>query len=163
MAALPGFTYKRGPSRIMQFEVTSADTFVARNPVSLTGAGTISQFSAVATNIVGIAQSDSSQSISIGGKNCISVLVPEPETEFVTKVQTGVASSALTDYDAYNIELATEHFRLDTDSTVSKIVQLQPAWAAGSSDALSADSSVVVRFLPNFLKFSSGGTVIVPS
>jgi hypothetical protein len=154
----PGFNYVSGPCRLQLFEVTSADTFAARNPVCVTGAGTISQYSDVATVIAGIAQSESSQSIAIAGKNYVSVLVPEENTVFATKVQTGVASSALTAMSAFNIEIATNHFRLDTDSTVTKIVQNVPR-ESGSADADSTDSTVFVRFLPGALKFSSPGTV----
>ena len=158
MAYPPGFSYVAGPYRIQDFTVTSADTFAKRNPVTLTTAGTISQFSAPALNIVGIALSDSSQSI--GGK--VPVLLIDEETIFASKLQTGVASSALTDCVAMNIELATEHFRPDPDSTLTLVVQLVPR-GDGSADAASADSSVFCRFLPNILKFQSGGTVIVPA
>lgn len=158
MAVQPGFRYVAGPYRIQDFTVTSADTFADGNPVSLTGAGTISEFSAVATNIVGIALSDSSESI--GGK--VPVLMITEDTILSSSVQTGVATSVYTAMGAFNIEKATDHFRLDTDSTVTKIVQLLPR-GDGSANALSADSSVFCRFLPNFLKFQSGSTVIVPS
>ena len=162
MAYPPGFNYVYGPYRTQLYEVTSADTFAKRNPVVVTGAGTISQFSAVATSIAGIALSDSSQSISVGGRNLVPVLIPEEGTIFASKIQTGVAASSLTAMQAYNIELNTEHFRLDPDSTVTKIVQLVPR-QSGSANADSADSSVWCRFLPNFLgEWSSGGTVIVP-
>ena len=158
MAVQPGFRYVAGPYRVQDFTVTSADTFADGNPVTLTGAGRISEFSAVATAIVGIALSDSSESI--GGK--VPVLLADENTIFSSKIQTGVASSVLTDGAAFNIEKATDHFRLDTDSTVTLIVQLVPR-GDGSSDAASADSSVWCRFLPSFLKYQSGGTVIVPA
>lgn len=157
MAVQPGFRYVRGPFYVQDFTVTSADTFADGNPVSITGAGTVSEYSAVANFITGIALSDSSESI--GGK--VPVLIPTTDTIFTSKVATDIATSELTAFATKDIEKSTDHWRMNEDSTVTKVVQLMPR-GNGSADADSADSSVFVRFLPNILDFQSGGTVIVP-
>lgn len=158
----PGFTYVSGEYHLQAMPVHSTFTFAKRNPLSVDGAGTVSQYSAGAGNICGISTSDSSQSYAIAGTNYVDVLVPEGDTIFANKGATGIATSAYTAYGAYNLALNTEHLRVDTTSTVSKIVEVVPR-GDGTSDADSTDSSVFVRILPNWLKpFSSGGTVIVP-
>ena len=160
MAYPVGFNYVSGPFTLRMFPVSSTLTFAKRNPVSIGGDGTISQFSAVATSIVGIAMSDSSQSESINGKNCVLVGIPEESTVFAVKVQAGVASSALTAFQRFNIEIATDHYRVDTDSTVTTLVQLVPR-GDGSSDALSTDSTVNVQLLLGKIKpFGSFTTVL---
>lgn len=161
MAYPPGFNYLSGSWVLRRFPVSSTLTFAKRNPVSVGGDGTISQFSAVATSIIGIAQSDSSESESVAGKNTVLVGIPGPDTVFVTKVQTGVASSALTAYQNYNIELATDHFRLDTDSTLTSVVRLVPR-GDGTSDAKSEDSTVQVQLMEGLLApFRSQTTNVV--
>ena len=161
MAYPPGFNYVSGEWTLRRFRVSSTLTFAKRNPVSIGGDGTISEFSAVATSIIGIAQSDSSESESVGGANTVLVGVPGDDTVFAIKVQTGVADSSLTAFQAYNIEKATDHFRLDTDSTVTKLVQLVPR-GDGTSGARSEDSTVLVQIMQGkFEPFRSNTTVLI--
>lgn len=162
MAFPPGFNYIQGPWELRLFPVSSTSTFAPRNPVFADGSGRVAQFVAGAPSIVGIAMSGSSRSESVRGVNHVLVGIPGVDTVFAVSVQTGVASSSLTAYQAYNIELATEHFRVDVDSTVTKVVNLVPR-GDGSSDALSTDSTVYVRFVRGILEpFGSVSTSIVP-
>jgi len=157
----PGFNYVCGPSRIQYFPILSTATFVKRNPLSDNGTGSVIQYAAGQDNIVGIAVSDSSQSLDVGGTNMVPVLVPQEDTVFAVSVQTGVASSSLTAYQAFDLEVATEHLRLDTDSTVTKIVQIVPR-GDGKSDANSADSTLFVQIVRGMLQpFGSVSTSVV--
>ena len=158
----PGFNYVSGPWELRLFPVSSTSTFAARNPLYVDAKGVVAQYTAGVGSIAGIAMSGSSKSDSVAGVNCVLVGIPGVDTVFATKVQTGVATSSLTAFQAYNIELNTEHFRLDVDSTVTKIVQIVPR-GDGTSDALSADSTVNVRFVRGILEpFGSVGTTIIP-
>lgn len=162
MAYPPGFNYVYGPSRMQYFPVSSTATFVARNPVSFGDSGVIEQYADGLDNVVGVANSDSSQSLDIAGTKVVPVLVPQEDTVFAAGVQTGVASSSLTVYNAFNLEVATEHLRVDVDSTDTKVVQLVPN-QAGVCDANSADSTVFVSFVQSMLQpFGSISTVILP-
>ena len=158
-----GFSYLQGPWELRLLPVSSVSTFAKRNPVFMDGSGRVAQFVAGADSIVGIAMSDSSQSESVRGVNHVLVGIPQENTVFVTKVQTGVAASSLTAGQAYNIELNAEHFRLDVDSTTSKIVRIVPR-GDGSSDALSVDSTVYVQFTRNVLKpYGSIASFVTPA
>lgn len=163
MANYPaGFNYVSGPWEMRLFPVHSTSTFVKRNPLSVDGSGRVIQYAAGNTSVVGIAMSDSSQSESVAGVNCVLVGIPGVDTVFAVKVQTGVATSSLTAYQAYNLEINTEHLRVDVDSTVTKIVQIVPR-GDGTSDARSADSTVNVRFVRGILEpFGSVSTSIIP-
>ena len=161
MAYPPGFNYVSGGFTLRRFPVSSTLTFVKRNPVSIGANGVVSQFSEPAVSIAGIAMSDSSESESVAGVNTVLVGIPCEDTVFAVKVQTGVATSALTAYNAFNLELATEHWRVDTDSTVTKWVQLVPR-GDGTVDALSVDSTVNVQLmLGKSEPFRSTTTVLV--
>jgi hypothetical protein len=162
VAFLPGFNYIQGKFELRAFPVSSTGTFAKRNPVSIQGDGVVAQYAAGAASIAGIAMSDSSQSDSIAGTNVVMVGVPDNNTVFATLVQ-GVATSSLTAYQAYDIELNEEHFRLDTDSTTTGVVRIVPR-GDGSSDALSADSSLYVQFSREILEpFGSSASIVEQS
>jgi hypothetical protein len=164
-----GFNYIQGSWELRMFPVSSTGTFTSRNPVSIQGSGVVAQYAVGSASIAGIAMSDSSQSESIAGVNQVLVGVPDNNTVFATHVQTGVATSALTAYGAFDIELDGtaggdgEHFRLDTDSTTTGVVRLVPR-GDGTSDALSADSSVYVQFSREILEpFGSSASIVEQS
>ena len=161
MAYPPGFNYVSGEFTIRRFPVTSTGTFLKRNPVSIGADGVVSEFSLPAVSIAGIAMSDSSESEAIAGVNTVLVGVFGDDTIFATKIQTNVATSALTAYNAFNLEKATNHWRPDTDSTVTKWVQLVPR-GDGTVDARSDDSTVLVQFMQGKQEpFRSNTTVLV--
>lgn len=148
MAFQDGFTYVEGPMQIRLSTTSSTATFLARNPVglSLVGRGVVEATASDNTWIFGIAQNDAADSI--GGTMAAKchVLIPEPGTVFATKVQTGVAASALTIGNVFDIEKSGNHFRLDTDSVSSGLVVLVERDMSGVAYD-SADSSVYVQFL----------------
>ena len=162
MAYPKGFNYVYGPSRIQYFPVSSTATFAQRNPVSHNGVGVIIQYADGLDNIVGVAVSDSSQSIDIGGTNYVPVLIPQEDTVFAVSVQTGLGTSTLTVFSAFDIELAVDHLRLDSDSNDTKVAQIVPR-GDGTSDALSADSTVFCSFVRGMLQpFGSVSTAVTP-
>ena len=162
MAFPKGFNYVYGPSRIQYFPVSSTGTFAKRNPVSHNGVGDIIQYADGLDNIVGVAVSDSSESLDVAGTKYVPVLVPQEDTVFAASVQTGVNTSSLTVYSAFDIELVVDHLRLDTDSTETLVAQLVPR-GDGTSDANSADSTVFCSFVKGMLQpFGSVGTSIAP-
>ncbi len=149
MAYLDGFTYVEGPMQIRLSTTSSTATFRARNPValSLVGRGVVeANADSDDTWIYGISLNDAANSIggTMAGK--CHVLIPEPGTVFATKVQTGVAASALTIGNVFDIEKSGNHFRLDTDSISSGLVVLVERDMSGVAYD-SADSSVYVQFL----------------
>ena len=148
MAYPDGFTYVSGPYELRRFNILSTATFKARNPVMLGGARTVIEASvATSPGIIGIAQNDAANSV-YGGE--ILVLVPNEQTVFATKVQTGVAASALSIGAAYNLEKAGDFFRVDTDSQASAKAVLVPR-GDGVTTINSADSSVFVQFLKDWI------------
>ena len=152
MAYQDGFTYVEGPMQIRTSTLSSLATVRARNPVALEAASrtVIEATASDDTWIYGIIQHDAADSIGgpLAGK--VSVIVPTPDTVFATKVQTGVAASALTIGQVFNIEKSGNHFRVDVDSIASGRVVLVERDISGSAID-SADSSVYVQFLQDFI------------
>lgn len=146
MAYPDGFTYVSGPYDLRRFVVTSTSTFVARNPVILSGARTVIESNATRPYIIGIAQNDAASSI-YGSE--ILVHVPTEQTVYATKVATGTAASSLSAGLAYNIAKSGNYFRLDVSSQASACAMIVPR--GDGSTINSADSSVYVQFLKDFL------------
>lgn len=146
MAYADGFTYISGPYELRRMNVASTATFRARNPVSLNGARDVIEATAINGSVIGVAQNDAANSIY---GNEILVLVPQENTVFATKVQTGVAASALSAGIAYAIEKSGNFLRVDTDSQATAKVIIVPRGDGTTAD--SADSSVFVQFLKNVL------------
>ena len=148
MAYQDGFTYVEGPMQIRLSTTSSTATFRARNPValSLVGRAVVEVTTSDNTWIFGIVQNDAANSIggTMAGK--CHVMIPEPGSVWATKVQTGVAASALTIGNVFDIEKSGNHFRLDTDSISSGRVVLVERDMSGSAID-STDSSVYVQFL----------------
>ena len=155
MAYPDGFTYISGPYDLRRFQVLSTATFKARNPVTVDGSKRIAEATAASTSIAGIAQNDAANSIY---GNEILVLIPTEQTVFATKVQTGVAASALSANLAYNIEKSGDYLRVDTDSQASARCVIVPRGDASTIN--SADSSVHVVFLKDLLSpFASNASI----
>ena len=96
MAYNNGFTYVRGkePQKVWS-TVSSTATFRARVAVTLSDDRTLIEAASDSTAIFGIACNDASASLpGIGAGRCW-VEIPEPETVYATKIQTGVAASAI--------------------------------------------------------------------
>lgn len=146
MAYPDGFTYVSGPYDLRRFVVASTATFVARNPVTISGARTIIESNTTRFYIAGIAQNDAANSI-YGSE--ILVHVPTEQTVYAVKVPTGVAASALSAGFAYNIAKSNNYFRVDTSSQASACVMIVPR--GDGSTINSADSTVYVQFLKDFL------------
>jgi len=147
MAYPDGFTYISGPYELRRFTALSTATFKGRNPVMLGGTRTVIEASvATAPGIIGIAMNDAANSI-YGGE--ILVMVPNEQTVFATKVQTGVAASALSAGQAYNLEKAGDYFRVDTDSQASAKAVIVPR--GDGTTINSADSSVFVQFMKDWI------------
>jgi len=141
-----GFTYISGPYEMRRMNILSTATFVGRNPVSLNGARVVIEATAINGSVIGVAQNDAASSI-YGGE--ILILVPQENTVFATKVQTGVAASALSAGIAYAIEKSGNFLRVDTDSQATAKVIIVPRGDGTTVD--SADSSVFVQFLKDVL------------
>lgn len=147
MAYPNGFHYVSGPYDIRRFNVLSTATFLAGNPVMLSGARVcIEASSATAPYIAGIAMNDAADSI-YGSE--ILVLVPNEQTVFAAKVQTGVAASALSAGFAYATEKSGNYIRVDTDSQATPKVMIVPRGDGTTID--SADSTVFVSFLKDVI------------
>lgn len=146
MAYPDGFTYISGPYEMRRMNILSTATFVGRNPVSLNGARVVIEATAINGSVIGVAQNDAASSI-YGGE--ILILVPQENTVFATKVQTGVAASALSAGIAYAIEKSGNFLRVDTDSQATAKVIIVPRGDGTTVD--SADSSVFVQFLKDVL------------
>lgn len=147
MAFPLGFTYISGPYELRRFNILSTATFKGRNPVQLGGARTVIEASVTTSpGIIGIAMNDAANSIYNGE---ILVMVPNQETVFATQVQTGVAASALSAGQAYNLEKAGDYWRVDTDSQASAKAVIVPR--GDGTTINSADSSVFVQFMANWL------------
>lgn len=157
MAYPDGFTYISGPYEIRRMNILSTATFLARNPVSIDGSRRVIEATAINNTIFGVAQNDAASSI-YGAE--ILVLVPNEQTVFATKVQTGTAASALSAGFAYALEKAGNYLRVDVDSQATAKVQIVPR--GDGTTINSADSSVYVQFLQASLApFASTTSVTV--
>ena len=108
---------------------------------------------------------NSANSLSNAWSGKIPVLVPYPDTVFAAPVQTGVATSATSIGQRYNIEgyLANGnlHHRVDTDSAVSAKVILVPNGLQANA-AASDESFVYCQFLGNALGvFNSNASTVI--
>ncbi len=116
MAYLDGFNYVRGPVRYQWSNVSSTATFLAFNPVTLADDRTLIEAASDTTAIYGIAMNDAADSLPgiMTGKTLVQI--PEPETVYATKIQTGVVASVISLGQSYGIEKSGDFQRLDTDS-----------------------------------------------
>lgn len=140
-----GFRPYRGDWRTRQFDTTSTATFRQWCPVSLSSTHQLKEFGTAAANekLLGIAMHDSEDSLPTGK---VLVAVPGFGATAVGKVQTGVASSALSIGLAYDMEKSGNNLRIDTDSTTSACVMIM-----GTID--SATSEIEVVFTDNVLLY----------
>lgn len=147
MAYLDGFTYVSGPRPVhVRSVLSSTCTVRARNLVTLSDDRTVIEAASDSTGIYGIAMHNAADSIYPG---MIEVEIPTTQTVYATKVQTGVASSALSVGQSYGIEKSGNFLRLDTDSTGSRMLTIVPRGNFATCD--SADSSVYVTIHGNVL------------
>lgn len=148
MAYPDGFSYVGGPFEMIWSDVSSTATFLARNPVTYSDDRTLIEATSDVTAIVGVAQNSAVDSLAGRSGKCL-VLVPTRDTVFATKIQTGVATSATSAGQAYNLEKSGDYLRLDSDSQTTPVVQI--VGDQYGTTVRSADSSVFVKFLGNVL------------
>lgn len=159
MAYPDGFNYVSGPAHYVWSTISSTATFKARNPVTLSDDRTLIEAASDSTAIFGIAQNDAANSLA-GRTGRTLVLIPTNETVFATKVQTGVATSATSIGQSYNIEKSGDYFRMDTDSQTTTMVTV--VGDEYGQTVRSEDSSVFVTFLGNRLGvYNSNASVSV--
>lgn len=156
MAYGNGFTYVSGPVRYVESTVSSTATFKARNPVTLSDDRTVIEAASDDTVIFGIACNDAANSFA-GRTGKVLVEVPESDTVYAVKIQTGVVASAVSFGQGYNIEKSGDYLRLDTDSQVS--AKLMIVGDQYGTTIRSDDSSVFVRWYPASLVMSSAASV----
>ncbi len=158
MAYLDGFNYVSGPVRYQWSDVSSTATFRAFNPVTLSDDRTLIEAASDTTAIYGISMNDAANSLPgvLSGKALVQI--PEPETIYATKIQTGVATSVVSIGQSYGIEKSINHMRLDTDSQATPMLTLVGDELGNQIN--SADSSVFVRWLGDRLGvFSSAASI----
>lgn len=157
MAYPDGFNYVSGPLRYVLSTVSSTATFVARVPVTLNDDRSVGEAASDTTALYGVAHHNAADSIYAG--KCL-IEVPTGQTVYAVKVQTGVATSALSIGQSYGIEKSGNYLRVDTDSQATPFVTLVPRDDGSTCD--SADSTVFVTFLGNKLGvFGSDASVNV--
>ena len=157
MAYPDGFNYVSGPLRYVLSTVSSTATFVARVPVTLNDDRSVGEAASDTTALFGIAHHDAADSIYAG--KCL-IEVPTEQTVYAVKVQTGVATSALSIGQSYGIEKNGNYLRVDTDSQATPFVTLVPRDDGSTCD--SADSTVFVTILGDKLGvFGSNASVNV--
>lgn len=157
MAYPDGFNYVSGPLRYVLSTVSSTATFVARVPVTLNDDRSVGEAASDTTALFGVAHHNAADSIYAG--KCL-IEIPTGQTVYAVKVQTGVATSALSIGQSYGIEKSGNYLRVDTDSQATPFVTLVPRDDGSTCD--SADSTVFVTFLGNKLGvFGSDASVNV--
>ena len=151
MAYVDGFTHVEGGYNIRWSTVSSSATFRRGNPVMYEAESrTLIEFTSDATAIYGIAQANAADSIGGPLAARMPVAVPNEGSVWATKVQTGVAASALTIGQVFDLEKSANHFRVDVDSIASgRVILIERGTSASAVD--SADSSVHVQFLKDFI------------
>ena len=155
MAYPNGFTYISGPVKYVLSTLSSTCTVKARNPVTLSDDRSVIEAASDSTAIYGISAHDAANSIYPG---MILIEIPEPETVYATKVQTGVAASELSVGQSHGIEKSGDYFRADVDSTQTNMLTIVPRGNFATHD--SADSSIFVHWNGDFLGvFSSNASV----
>jgi len=144
-----GFEYRSGPFETYLSTISSTATFRRNNPLTLSDDRTLIEAASDTTAFVGIALSNAADSLggSLSGRALVLKLLPGQV--FETTVQTGVASSALSAGQSYNLEKSGNFLRIDPDSQASPRVTIVP-YADGST-VDSANSSVQVSFLLDFV------------
>lgn len=157
MAYPNGFNYVSGPLRYVLSTVSSTATFKGRNPVTLNDDRSVGEAASDTTALFGIASHDAADSIYAG--KCL-IEVPTEQTVYAVKVQTGVATSALSIGQSYGIEKSGNYLRLDADSQATAFLTIVPRDDGSTCD--SADSTVFVTILGNKLGvFGSNASVSV--
>jgi hypothetical protein len=152
-----GFNYVSGPLRYVLSTVSSTATFVARVPVTLNDDRSVGEAASDTTALFGVAHHNAADSIYAG--KCL-IEVPTEQTVYAVKVQTGVATSALSIGQSYGLEKSGNYLRVDTDSQATPFVTLVPRDDGSTCD--SADSTVFVTILGDKLGvFGSNASVNV--
>ena len=146
MAYGNGFNYVEGPIKYVRSTVSSTATFKGRNPVTLSDDRTLIEADSDTSLLFGIAAHDAADSIYAG--SCL-VEIPTADTIYAVKVQTGVAASALSAGQGYNIEKSGNYLRLDVDSQSTPMLIIVPRQDGSTLD--SADSTVFVHIAGNYL------------
>lgn len=90
-----GLVPARGPWQERWFETASAATFAKGSAVNFDAAYRVKEYASTDSQIVGIAQSASTQSTEIRGLNMVQVAVPLPGATAYSDLTTGVAQSDL--------------------------------------------------------------------
>ncbi len=159
MAYLDGFNYVRGPVRYQWSDVSSTATFLAFNPVTLSDDRTLIEAASDTTAIYGIAMNDAANSLPgvLSGKALVQI--PEPETVYATKIQTGVVASVISLGQSYGIEKSGDFLRLDTDSQATTMLNIVGDDQQNTIN--SVDSSVFVRWLADRLVQSSAASITI--
>ena len=147
-----GFRPVRGNWEIREFDTTSTATFRIWAPVTFGGARTLIEATSATTAIIGVATSASVDSFPAG---VVQVAIPRDRSAVArSAIQTGVATSATSLRQAYNIEKSGNNLRIDTDSQASARVEIVGAVS-------SADSEVDVVFLTNFIGMPSYSSISI--
>ena len=161
MAYPNGFTYVRGPEpqRIWS-TVSSGATFVERVPVTLHATRGCIEADSDSTAIYGISCNRAADSLPGIGAGKVLIEVPEPETVYAVKIQTGVAASAISLGQSYGIEKSGNYLRLDTDSQATPMLTIVGDEFGNTIN--SDDSSVFVRWHADRLGiYSSAGSISI--
>lgn len=153
-----GFEYRSGPFETFLSTISSTATFRAGNPLTFSDDRTLIEAGSDTTAFVGIALQDAANTLagSLSGK-CL-VLKLLPGQVFETTIQTGVATSATSLGQSYNLEKSGNYLRIDTDSQASPRVTI-----VGYPDGTAVDSTnstVMVQFLTDTIGlFASNASV----
>ena len=159
MAYPNGFTYVRGPEpQRVWSNVSSGATFVERVPVTLHATRNVIEADSDSTAIYGISCNRAADSLGGIGAGKVLVEIPQPETVYAVKIQTGVAASAISLGQAYGIEKSGNYLRMDTDSQATPMVVVVGDEFGNTIN--SADSSVFVRWLADRLGIYSSAASI---
>lgn len=141
MGYQPGFTYVSGPTFIREFNLASASTVKANNPVMLNGASDIIESLATAQTIAGFILHDAANSVPAG--KCL-VTIPTERAIFASIVTGGVAASGLSSGATLG-QAKTGNFFYVTGSPTTAIYVVVPREDGSTID--STDSSVFVQVI----------------
>lgn len=141
-----GFTYVSGPVFMREFNVASAATFKANNPVVLNGAGNIVESLATMQTIAGFANHDAANSVPPGK---VLVMVPTERAIFSGIVAAGLTASTLSSGVTLGHTKTGNYFYLTSaaTSTATAIYVVVPREDGSTLD--STDSSVWVQVIGN--------------
>lgn len=140
-----GFTWVKGPGccpDTFLSNVSSTATFRKGAPVTRDARGYLIEGASDMTALVGIAAHDAANSVYAGQSLVLKI---RPGDVWATKIQTGVASSALTIGVSYGIEKSGNNLRMDPDSATTPFVTIVPR--EDGTVINSDDSSVWVTFI----------------